>query len=88
MQGQGQSGGFLPASTGARRAVLLVGLWVLLGGTVRWALDEATFPTDLVGDEIYYSGTATHLAVHGEHYFPPYETRPPGRPPIPGCSRD
>jgi 4-amino-4-deoxy-L-arabinose transferase-like glycosyltransferase len=74
VQGQGQSGSSLLARTRARRAALLVGLWVLLGGAIRLGINEATFPTDLVGDEFYYSQTAVHLAVHDEHYCPPYGT--------------
>jgi 4-amino-4-deoxy-L-arabinose transferase-like glycosyltransferase len=54
-----------------RTGLVLAGI-ALLGGGLRLAVTEAVMPPGLVGDELYYVGTATQLAATGEHYYPPY----------------
>jgi len=63
-----------------KTAILLLGV-VVLGAGIRWAVMEWTFPTALVGDEIYYFGVAGSLARDGVAQFEDSRAlRPPAHP--------
>ena len=63
-----------------KTAILLLGLMVL-GGGIRWAVMEWTFPTRLVGDEGYYFVVARNLARDGvAKYDDSRALRPPAHP--------
>jgi hypothetical protein len=58
-----------------RRALIGIAVATALGGVVRWAAFEATFPTRPTGDEVYYLGTAIAIAEGRGHEWGAYRYR-------------
>jgi 4-amino-4-deoxy-L-arabinose transferase-like glycosyltransferase len=64
-----------------RKTAILLLTVVVLGGGIRWAVMEWTFPVTLVGDEVYYFGVARNLARDGVATFEDSRAlRPPAHP--------
>lgn len=56
-------------SSPTMRALLLALAAVALGGLLRWAVMDATFPVHPVGDELYYARVAGNIAAGEGHLF-------------------